>query len=99
MAKAVTIGVLRLTFALPAESLKEKRAIVRSVIERLRNRFNAAVAEVDDLDLPGRTVIAAVCLSNSSRHAQSQVQAMADAVTGWRLDLEILDVETELLLY
>ena len=35
--------------AVPAETLKEKRSIVKSVVERLRNRYNAGVAEVEDL--------------------------------------------------
>jgi uncharacterized protein YlxP (DUF503 family) len=93
----MTVGVIRIYLALPADSLKEKRAIVKSVVERLRNRFNASVAEVEDMDIPERAVIAAACCSNSSRHAQSQLQAIADAVTGWRLDVELLDIQTELL--
>ena len=93
----VTVGLVRIYLALPSESLKEKRTIVKSVVERLRNRFNASVAETEDLDIPSRAVIAAACLSNSSSHAQSQVQSIADAVAAWRLDVEVLDVQTELI--
>ena len=94
---AVTVGLVRMHLALPAETRKEKRAIVKSVVERLRNRFNASVAEVEALDTPSRAIIAAVCISNSGPHAQSQLQSIADAVSGWRLDVEVLDIETELL--
>lgn len=71
--------------------------IVRSTVERLRQKFNASVAEVDDLDDAGFTTIAAACLSNESAHASAQVQAIARAVAGWRLDAELVTIETELI--
>jgi len=92
----MTVGILRITMAIPASTLKEKRAIVKSVVERLRNRFNASVAEVDDLDDPGRVTIAAACLSNEAHHADQQLQSIARVVEEWRLDAEILEIETEL---
>ncbi|MBI5948474.1 MAG: DUF503 domain-containing protein [Chloroflexi bacterium] len=94
---ATTIGVLTVRLALPAETLKEKRSIVKSVVERLRGRFNASVAEVGDLDTPGRATIAAVVASNDSGHADSQLQAIARAVEEWRLDAEVVEVATELI--
>jgi uncharacterized protein YlxP (DUF503 family) len=93
----MTVGVLTITMAIPADTLKEKRAIVKSVIERFRNRFNAAVAEVEDMDIPSRSVIAAVCVSNEAKHAQAMLQSIADAVVSARLDVEVLDISTELL--
>ncbi|GIW19564.1 DUF503 domain-containing protein [Tepidiforma sp.] len=93
----MTVGVLRLTLRLPSRSLKEKRAIVRPIVERLRNRFNAAVAEVDALDVVGSAVIAAAVVSNDPRHADEQLSAIAAAVQEWRPDAELLDLETELL--
>jgi len=89
------IGIVRLSLALPSETLKEKRTILRSVIERLRNRFNAAVAEVEDQDAPGRAVIAAAVISTAGAHAQSQLQAIVEAVTASRLDVVLVDIETE----
>lgn len=92
-----TIGVLHVRLRLPAGTLKEKRAIVKSVIERIRARYNAAVAEVADLDTPSLATIAVVCVSNRNGHADAQLQTIASAVATWRLDAEILDLETELL--
>jgi len=91
----VTAGIVRIRFAVPAETLKEKRTVVKSVVERLRNRFNAAVVEADDLDTPGLATIAAAVLSNDPAHVDSQMQAIATAVEEWRLDVEVLSVETE----
>jgi uncharacterized protein YlxP (DUF503 family) len=93
----VTVGVLRITLRLPSRTLKDKRTIIRPVIERMRARFNAAVAEVDGGDLPATAVLAAAVLSNDPRHADTQLQAIARAVQEWRLDAEVIDLETELL--
>ena len=93
----MTVGVIRIRMALPSRTLKEKRTIVKSVVERLRVRFNASVAEVDDLDAPAVATIAAACLSNESGHADAQLQALLAAVEEWRLDAEVIDVETELI--
>lgn len=93
----MTIAVVRIRLRLPSRTLKEKRAIVKSTVERLRNRFNASVAEVDDLDDVGVATIAAACLSNEGPHAEEQAAAIARAVEEWRLDAEVLEVETELI--
>jgi len=94
---ATTVGVLHIRLALPALTLKEKRTIVKSVVARLRTRFNASLAEVADLDDPGHATLAAACISNDARHADSQLQAIANAVEEWRLDAEVLGIETELI--
>ena len=93
----MTIAVVTIRLRLPSRTLKEKRTIVKSVVERLRNRFNASVAEIEDLDSPGLATIAAAVLSNESRHADRQAQEIAGVVEGWRLDAEVLDVSTELI--
>jgi len=93
----MTIAVLRVRLRLPSRTLKEKRTIVKSVVERVRNRFNASVAEVEDLDAVGMATIAAVVISNDSRHADEQAQAVAAAIEDWRLDAELLDVSVELI--
>lgn len=93
----MTIAVLRVRLRLPSRTLKEKRTIVKSVVERLRNRFNASVAEVDALDSPGLATVVAAVVSNESRHADEQVQAISAAIQEWRLDAEVLEIETELI--
>ncbi len=91
------VAVLRMRFRLPSRTLKEKRAIVRSAIERARHRFNASVAEVDDLDTAMFATIAVACLSNDARQAQLQVDTIAAAIEEWRLDAELLAIETEVI--
>lgn len=93
----MTIATLRCTMRLPSRTLKEKRAIVKSVVERLRNRFNASVAEIEDLDTVSVATIAAAVISNSSQHADRQAQSIAAAIESWRLDVEIIDLSIELI--
>ncbi|MBF8305081.1 MAG: hypothetical protein HW398_269 [Acidobacteria bacterium] len=62
------IGVLTLELHLPdAHSLKEKRMVVRSVKDRLRARFNVAVAELDHQDLWQRAVLGVVSISSDQK--------------------------------
>jgi hypothetical protein len=57
-------------------SLKEKRSIVKSLVERLKSRFNASVSEVDHNDSKISAVIAASIVSNDSRFIDQQFDSM-----------------------
>ncbi len=52
-----------------ASSLKEKRQFVRSAKDNLRNRFGAAVAEVDHHDLWQRATLTVACVARSAHEA------------------------------
>ena len=72
-----TIGVLTLELRLPqAHSLKEKRHEVKSLKDRLRHKFNVAVAEIDYQDLWQRALVAAVTVSSDRQHAELVLQAV-----------------------
>lgn len=55
-----------------AQSLKQKRAEIKRLIDRLRARMNASVAETGYLDEWQRSVIAVSLVSNSKRYLQKQ---------------------------
>jgi uncharacterized protein YlxP (DUF503 family) len=63
-------------------SLKDKRSIVKSLIERLRSRFNCSVAEVDHNDSRTSAVIGVAVVSNDKTHAGSQLDAIEKFVRG-----------------
>ncbi len=66
-----TVGVLTLELRLEnSHSLKDKRQVVKSLKDRLRNKFNVAVAEIDYQDLWQRAAVAAVTVSSDHSHAQ-----------------------------
>jgi uncharacterized protein YlxP (DUF503 family) len=70
-----TIGVLTLELRIDdAHSLKDKRQVVKSLKDRLRHKFNVAVAEIDHQEVWQRALIAAVTVSSGHTHAQSVLQ-------------------------
>ena len=92
------VGICRMTLHLPASSsLKEKRQVARSLTDRVRNRFNVAVAEVEDTDLRQRLTLGICCVSNDRGHVDSILSNLLDFIEESRLDLELLDVQTEII--
>jgi len=60
------IGLLTLEIHLPySHSLKEKRAVLRKIRDRLRARFNVAVAELDHRDVWQVATLGVVSISDS----------------------------------
>ena len=92
------VGVCKLTLHLPeAGSLKEKRQTSRSLVDRIKNRFNVSVAEVEDADLWQRLTLGVCCVSNDSGHANAMLSRVVSFVEESRRDLELLDYETEII--
>jgi uncharacterized protein YlxP (DUF503 family) len=61
----MVVGVLRLTLYIHgASSLKDKRQVLRKVVDRLRSRFNVSVAEVGDNDVWQRAVVGISAVAN-----------------------------------
>jgi uncharacterized protein len=78
-----TIGVLTLEIHVEhSHSLKEKRHVVKSLKDRLREKFNIAVAEIDHLDSWQNAVVAAVTVSNDRVHAEQVLQAVEAHAAG-----------------
>jgi uncharacterized protein len=72
-----SIGVLMLELRLEqSHSLKEKRHVVQSLKDRLRNKFNVAVAEIDHQDTWQRSTIAAVTVSSDHTHAEKVLRSV-----------------------
>lgn len=72
-----TIGVLTLELRIEeSHSLKDKRHVVKSLKDRLRSKFNVAVAEIDYQDLWQRALVSAVTVSSEHSHAESILQSV-----------------------
>lgn len=72
---------MELTINIPAaRSLKDKRRVVKSLIARIRNHHNAAVAEVGENDKWQICRLGAAVVSNQSAHAQSQLTSIVNMV-------------------
>ena len=92
------VGVCRLMIHVPdASSLKEKRQVSRSLTDRIKNRFNVGVAEVEGNDLHHRLTLGISCVSNDSAHANEIISKVVSFVEESRRDVELLDYEIEII--
>jgi len=77
-------------------SLKEKRMIVKSIIDKTKHKFNVSIAEVENQDYHKSIVIGIACITNSSRLANSIIQNVVDYIESntealvEKVDVEIL---------
>jgi uncharacterized protein YlxP (DUF503 family) len=80
------VGLLTLELHIEqAQSLKDKRQVLRRLKDRLRAKFNVAVAELDFHDTWQRSVVGIVTISNEEQHVEEalqQVLAEADVILG-----------------
>ncbi|MCK4707584.1 MAG: DUF503 domain-containing protein, partial [Gammaproteobacteria bacterium] len=86
--KNVVVCIISIELLIPmAHSLKEKRKHIKSLKERLQNRFNASVAEVAALDDWQRSVLGVAMISNDRRYLEKQYSSIENFI------LEIRDIE------
>ena len=71
--------------------------MVRSVAQRIGNKFQAAVAEVADNDAWHLATLGVAVVSNDTRHCEAMLHAIIDYVQESRLDAEMLNVETDVI--
>jgi uncharacterized protein YlxP (DUF503 family) len=75
------IGILTVTLMIPgANSLKDKRQVLKSILENIRNKFNVSVAEVGDNDTWRRATIGAACVSNDKAMANRILDKIVDYI-------------------
>ena len=76
---AMPVGLLTLEIHIQdSQSLKDKRQVLRSLKEKLRHRFNVAVAELDGQDTWQRSVIGVVSISADESHLEQSMRAVAE---------------------
>ena len=92
------VGVSQITLHLPdCHSLKEKRQVVKSVIARVRNHFEVAIAEVEEQDRWQIAVLGVSCVSNSSQHADDVLGHVRRYIEETRPDILVSNVESEII--
>lgn len=74
------VGVYEVALDVPAFTLKEKRSVVRRITARVRQRFQASVAEVDELDNAGAAVLAVAVVGNEKPFVERRIQAVSDFI-------------------
>ena len=74
------IGTLKLTFNIPwANSLKDKRMVVKSLTTKLRDKFGVSVAEIDGQDIHRTAVLGVACVGD----AAAQIDSVLDHMLNW----------------
>jgi uncharacterized protein YlxP (DUF503 family) len=91
----MVVGCLTIELDIPgADSLKAKRAVLNRVKSRVRNRFNAAIAEVDGHEVWNYACLGIVTVSNEERFTNEMLSKIEDFVDTIR-DCEIEDSSME----
>lgn len=92
------IGVARFELFIPAaRSLKDKRQVLRSVIQNVRNRYVVSIAEVDHQDLWQRAAIGVSCVSGTGSQCRKILQEVEKTVGRAAIDgAEIIDRDLEI---
>lgn len=94
----MNVGACRVVLRLPEnDSLKGKRALVKSLAARLRNKYNVSVAEVDDNERWQIVSLGITCVANNERHINEVLSRVVEFIARSRLDAELLDYEIEVL--
>jgi len=77
------VGVLTAQMHLHGiNSLKEKRSIVKSLVGRLKSRFNISISEVDHQDEKTSAVVGIAVISNDTRFINQQFDSIIDFMRG-----------------
>jgi len=94
----MNVGVAKINLRIPEnQTLKGKRQVLHSIIAKVRDKFNVAVAEVDNGDRWQIATIGISYVSNDNRHANEVMDHIVDYICSSRLDVEVLECEVETL--
>lgn len=92
------IGILEITLLLcEVNSLKEKRIILKSLIQKLKNRYNVSISEISYNDIWKNAKIGIATVSNSQSHLDSMLDHILDFIEE-DSRVEMIDVKREVML-
>ena len=89
------VVLLQMRLRLTSRTLKEKRAIVKSILARARNRFNVACIEAGLNEQPGDAELAFVTVADSSTRSRHLLQELEQWLLSERPDLEMTEVQVD----
>lgn len=91
------IGILKLFIFIPgSNSLKEKRMVLNSLKQRLRNNFNVSVAQIDDEVKWQKATLAVVGVGKSSANISSIFSSVVNFIENFKR-VDLINYETELI--
>lgn len=76
------IGALRINLeVIDSASLKDKRMVIKSLKDRIRNRFNVSISEIDEQDKWQRSTIGIVSVANDSEFLDTMINKILDYIS------------------
>ncbi|MEK6537983.1 MAG: DUF503 domain-containing protein [Nitrospirota bacterium] len=77
----MTVGLCTIELFIPESgSLKGKRQVIKSIKDRIRQKFNVSVAEIEDHDLWQKTVFGIACVGNDKKYINSVLDKIIDLI-------------------
>ena len=93
----MVVGVCTIELRLlEAQNLKDKRRVIKGLLDRVRQRYQVAAAEVDHQNSHTRATLGIACVSNATQHADEILAAILRFIEA-QDELEVLDYHTEVL--
>lgn len=83
-------------FIFNANSLKSKRSVVKSIIEKSKNRFNISIAEVGENDKWQKSIIAFSIISNDQKIVEETIEKVINFFDSYS-EIEIIKIKREIL--
>ena len=89
------VGTCRVSLHIPdSGSLKAKRLVLRRLKDRVKNKFNVSIAEVDDFDLWQRATVGVAVVSRDSHFANQVISNVVGMIESDR-NISVIDIETD----
>ena len=77
----MVVGVLKVSLSLSqVDSLKDKRRVIKSIKDKIRNTFNVSVAEIDDQDVWRSAQLGIAVISNDQSYANGVLSRVQDLI-------------------
>ncbi len=96
--EAMTIGICTIRLMMPENhSLKDKRGTVKSILAKIKNRFNVSVAEVGQQDAWQTATLGVALVSTEAGHVDRVLAKVVGFIeSGWP-DVQLLDYQVEII--
>jgi uncharacterized protein len=93
----MVVGVGYIVFRIhQCRSLKEKRKVVKAIVARMRNHFNASIAEVADNDIYQRAVVGVSLVGSDRRLINAKLDKLFNFAEAMGL-AELVDTQMEII--
>jgi uncharacterized protein YlxP (DUF503 family) len=93
----MVIGVCTVELHIPGqESLKGKRQVLLSLKDRVRQKFNVSISELDGHELWQRSILGVACISNEKRHVNQQMDQVLSMIRRMP-SVEVIQTSLEML--